>query len=178
MRTFFLSAAIALSSTTTTLAVDDGSTPPPKTETSTKCSGEKIFDEETRKCVDAQQKSFNDNQRYDAIRELAYAGKYDRALSIIAVADDPEDPRFLNYRGFIARKTGRMAEAIEFYAAALDRNPDYLLARAYLGQGLVEIGDIDGAKEQLREISARGGKGTWPHFALKQSLRAGPSSAY
>ena len=65
-----------------------------------------------------------------------------------------------------------------FYTAALKQNPDYLLARSYMGQGLIAMGDIDGAKAQLREISLRGGRNTWPYFALKQSIRSGPSSGY
>ena len=171
-----LTVAVVMSSPA--LAVDDGSTPPPSTETTEKCSGQKIFDKETQKCVDADHQSFNDDTRYKAVRELAYAGAYDRALGVIAKADDTSDPRFLNYRGFIARKTGNMDDAMAFYTAALKQNPDYLLARSYMGQGLIAMGDIDGAKAQLREISLRGGRNTWPYFALKQSIRSGPSSGY
>lgn len=170
--------AFALLSASPVFAVDDSSTPPTSTETTKTCSDAQIFDEETKTCVDAEEQSLNDDTRYQAVRELAYAGAYDRALAVIATAGDPDDPRFLNYRGFIARKSGNMAEAMTFYTAALEQNPDYLLARSYMGQGLVDIGDMDGAKAQLKEISTRGGRNTWAYFALKQSIRSGPSSGY
>lgn len=151
-------------------------TPPKPTRTTTECSDGQIYDEDAKACVDADQKSFNDDDRYDAVRELAYAGAYDRAKAIMASAYQPDDPRFLNYRGFIARKQGDMAQAMEFYTAALAVDPDYLLARSYMGQGLAASGDINGAKEQLAEIAKRGGRETWAYVALKLALGGKPSS--
>ena len=156
----------------------NGNTPPTPTETTTACEDGQIFDEDSKKCVDADTQSLNDDQRYRAVRELAYAGQYDRARQVIDTADTPDDPRFLNYRGFIARKEGRWSEAVGFYNAALAANPDYLLARSYLGMGLAAQGDIDGAKEQLTEIRTRGGKGGWPYIALKHAINEGPANAY
>ena len=151
-------------------------TPPTTTRTTTECTDGQIYDEATKACVDADQKSFNDDQRYDAVRELAYSGAYDRALAVIEGAERPDDPRFLNYRGFIQRKQGNMAEAVAFYTAALEKDPDYLLARSYLGQGLAASGDIAGARGQLQEISARGGRESWAYASLKLALSGKPSN--
>lgn len=151
-------------------------TPPTTTQTTTECTDGQIYDEATKTCADADQQSFNDDQRYDAVRELAYAGAHDRALAVIESADRPDDPRFLNYRGFIQRKQGNMSEAVIYYMAALERDPDYLLARSYLGQGLAATGDLAGATAQLREISARGGRESWAYVSLKLALSGKPSS--
>lgn len=144
--------------------------PPKTTKTTTECTDGQIYDDNAKACVDADQQSFNDNDRYDAVRELAYAGEYDRAQQVIASADQPEGPRFLNYKGFISRKMGNHDDAIVFYSAALAQDPDYHLARSYMGQGLASVGDIEGAKEQLKEILARGGRETWAYVALKNAI--------
>lgn len=154
----------------------DSDAPPKTTRTTTECTNGQIYDEKSKTCVDADKQSFNDDQRYDAVRELAYAGAYDRAERIIASADDAGDPRFLNYKGFIQRKKGNVDAAMEFYTAALAIDPDYLLARSYMGQGLAATGDIDGARAQLAEIAARGGRDTWSYVALKMALNGKPSN--
>lgn len=152
--------------------------PPKTTKTTTECTDGQIYDDNTNSCVASDKQSFNDDQRYDAVRELAYAGEYDRATRVIASAENPEGPRFLNYKGFISRKMGNMGDAIVFYSAALEQDPDYHLARSYMGQGLASMGDVDGAKAQLQEIRARGGRDTWAYVALKQAITGGPSSDY
>ena len=145
-------------------------TPPKSTRTTTECTDGKIYDDQAKACVDADRQSFNDDARYDAVRELAYAGSYDRAKRVIASADNPEDPRFLNYRGFISRKIGNTEDAMVFYSQAIEKAPDYHLARSYMGQGLVTMGDIEGAKAQLAEIAARGGEDTWAYTALAETI--------
>ena len=153
-------------------------TPPTPTETTTQCEGDQVYDEETKACVSADSQTLNDSERYDAVRELAYAGAYVRAQLIIAAANAPNDPRFLNYQGFIQRKLGNMDAALAFYERALAIDPDYHLARAYMGQGLFATGDTAGAQEQLREIAARGGRHGWPHRALSLALRNVKGGSY
>lgn len=168
---------LALAGTAFAVGSND-ETPPTPTETTTACEDGQIYDDDKQDCVTPDTQSLNDDTRFKAVRELAYAGAYDRALGVIAAADSPDNPRFLNYRGFIARKQGRMDAAMGYYTAALDADPDYLLARSYMGMGLAAEGDLTGAKVQLAEISARGGKGTWAYFALKQAITSGPQNGY
>lgn len=156
-------------------AGSDGGNTPSTTPTTTKCEKGKVYDKKTKKCVDAESNLIDDDIRYGAIRELAYAGKYDRAMLVIASAENQRDPRMLNYRGFIARKQGQIDTAMIYYNQALSIDPDYHLARSYMGQGLIAQGDLVGALAQLREIEARGGKGTWPHEALEKALRGMPT---
>ena len=156
----------------------DNEVPPTPTETTTTCEEGQIFDEKTEECVDADAQSLNDDIRYRALRELAYVGHYERALTVIAAADNPGDPRFLNYQGFIHRQRGKMEKAMQAYRQALALDPGYLLARSYMGMGLASNGDLSGAKEQLREIARRGGRETWAYRALKAAISEGTSVRY
>lgn len=159
-------------------AGDDSFAPPVKSETTTTCTGSKIWDEATKTCVDSTQSNWTDDDRHDAVRELAYAGAYDRALAVLAGYDAPQDARALTYRGFVARKTGDMDSAMDFYGAALSADPDYHPARSYRAQGYLEIGQRSAAEAELREIKARGGRETWAAFSLAQALRSNTGYAY
>lgn len=88
---------------------------------------------------------------------LARAGQYAAALDILKTADQ-SDPRVLNYQGFATRKLGNVDGALPFYRRALDINPDYVLARAYLGEAYLQKGDIVQARGQLAEIDRRCGR--------------------
>jgi tetratricopeptide (TPR) repeat protein len=151
-------------------AGSDDTEPPVKTETTKECRKGKIWDEEKGRCVKPQQGAMSDDALFKAARELAYDGQYENALNVLAVAGDPNDPRILNYKGFANRKAGRMAKGMAYYQAALAVDPDYILARSYMGQALVSEGDFLGARDQLLEIEARGGRETWAYAALEQAL--------
>jgi tetratricopeptide (TPR) repeat protein len=151
-------------------AGSDDTEPPVKTETTKDCKNGKIWDEEKEKCVKPVQGAMSDDVLFEAARELAYDGQYENALKVLAVAADQNDPRILNYKGFANRKAGRMEEGMAFYQAALSIDPDYILARSYMGQALVAEGDILGARDQLVEIEARGGRDTWAYAALEKAL--------
>lgn len=158
-------------------AGSDDNEPPVKTRTTTECTDGKIFDTKTKTCVDAQESSLTDDDRYNAARELAYDGQFENALNVLAAATDQTDPRILNYKGFSHRKAGRMELGMQYYRQALDAKPDYILARSYMGQALVQQGDIAGAEEQLAEIRARGGRDTWAYASLRLAI-GGKSSNY
>ena len=61
---------------------------------------------------------------------------------------------------------------------AIAANPDNLLARSYMGQGMVAEGRIDDAITQWREIKARGGEGTWAEASLREAIRTGSTYSY
>lgn len=146
----------------------DDDSPPQPSETTTTCEDGLIWDKATEACV-APEASTNDQATlYQSLRELAWAGRYDDALRVLALLD--ENDKTLNYQGFIARSLGDWTAAEGFYTAALSANPDNLLARSYYGQGLTERGDLDGAKLQLREIRQRGGRQSWPEIALRLKI--------
>lgn len=162
-------AAMSLSAAAFAAGSDD-TEPPVKSETTETCTNGQIWDEKTQACVTPQQGAMSDDALYKAARELAYDGQYENALKVLAVAENQNDPRILNYKGFAHRKSGRMEEGMAYYQAALAIDPDYILARSYMGQALVAEGDFLAARDQLIEIEARGGRDTWAYAALEQAL--------
>lgn len=178
---FALAALFLALTTVSVLAVDpedEGSTPPEPTPTSTKCPDGEAWDDATGRCIDLDARIFTDRDRYLAARELAYAGRLTGAGRALDAISDQSSSRVLTYRGFIARKSGDWPQAEAYYALALSADPDNVLARAYLGMGLAETGELDAAGKQLREIRNRGGRETWPERALIMSIRSRGVASY
>ena len=172
-----LAATLCGTLATSAFAAGSSSEEPPKpTQTSTDCKDGEVWDEESKSCLKSDAAAITDDQRYHAARELAYGGHYDRALLVLASAENQDDPRILNYRGFTARKLGDMNAAMVFYGKALAADPDYILARSYMAQGLLEQGDFAGAYAQLEQIELRGGTGTWAHRALVDAINGLPTN--
>ena len=162
----------------TAWAAGSGSDAPPKpTQTTQECSEGQVWDTKTSACVDAESSSLDDDTRYAAVRELAYAGRYSASLDVLATMQDRTDSRVLTYLGFNNRKLGRVEIGMAYYAQALAADPDNHLARSYMGQALVEAGDFDAARVQLAEIRSRGGAG-WPEQALAEAIDTGHTFAY
>ena len=179
MKSVFVAFLLVLS-VTPVLAVDpeDWDQPPKPTPTSTDCPDGQAWDADSERCIDVDSKVFDDRDRYRAARELAYAGRLDAASLALDAMADQSSSLVLTYRGYLARQGGDWLSAERFYARALRIAPDNLQARSYLGMGLAENGDFAGARQQLREIRARGGRETWPERALLLTLRAGGLTAY
>jgi len=190
-------AAVSLTALSAARAADsDTTTPPVATETTTTCTDGKIWNEEKKECVapedlkpaegtpaegttpedkaktEEQKKTERkiDDKLYEAAREFAYAGQHENALRALPAAYDQEDPRILNYIGHNTRNRRDIARGVTYYKRALQKDENYILARSYMGQALIEQGDIEGARVQLVEIRDRGGENTWAYRALLQSL--------
>lgn len=159
-------------------AGSDDSDPPKQTETSTKCENAQVWDEATQSCVNAESGQLDNETRFRAVRELAWAGRPDEALTVLSTMNEGNSDRVLTYLGFANRKAGRLEVGLDFYAQALDANPNNILARSYLGQALVEMGEIELASLQLNEIRTRGGAGTWAETALDTAIRTGQTLSY
>ena len=176
MTRLFTAALLAASLATPVFAVgSESSEPPETTKTSTDCKKGQVWDKKKKACLDVKSEAVTDDDRYHAARELAYNGQYDRAMDVLASAENQNDPRILNYYGFTNRKLGNDDLAMKYYQAALAIDPDYILARSYMGQGLAAKGDIVGAVEQLEEIRLRSGTETWAYASLEKAI-AGTSS--
>lgn len=160
-------------------AAGSGDNSPPKpTETTKKCKAGKIWNQKKRRCVVIKDSRLNDDTLYQAARELAYAGRYDDTIATLSEMSDQQESRVLTYYGFTHRKAGRTTIGTEFYLAAITADPDNILARSYMGQGLVEQGDLIGARAQLAEIRQRGGGSSWPETALASAIRDGKTYSY
>lgn len=177
MRTLILITALLFPMAAFAAGSEDDS-PPQPTETSKTCEKNQVWSKWRRKCVDAKESHLDDDTRYGAVRELAYAGRYDDALYVLSAMSDQSESRVLTYYGFIYRKTGRMDLGMQYYQAALTADPDNLLARSYMGQGLVASGKIEKARVQLAEIEARGGASTWPETSLRRAIQTGRTYSY
>jgi tetratricopeptide (TPR) repeat protein len=159
-------------------AGSDDTEPPAPTETTTKCTDAMVWDDKKKECVKAGDSALNDDIRYRAVRELAYAGQPEEALIVLSAMTEGNTDRVLTYKGFANRKAGRPDEGMDHYTRALDVNPDNILARSYMGQMLVEMGRISDARHQLDEIRARGGVGTWAETSLAQAVGTGKTYSY
>lgn len=182
MRTQIFAALLTLPTlaiTTPAFAAGGSDSAAPKpTQTSKDCKGVRVWDTAKQRCVNPKQSSLDTQGLYEAVRELAYAGRYLDAQGVLSAMPNQNDDQVLTYWGFTERKLGNLDASKMFYQAALDQNPDNLLARSYMGQGLVVSGDLDGAKLQLAEIEARGNAYSWPATSLRKAIYVGQTFNY
>lgn len=151
----------------------DDSEPPKPTETSTECAKGEVWDEKTGTCIKAESSQLDDDQRFGAVRELAYANRPLEAMAILATMTEGETSRVMTYRGFLLRQTGQVEAGIAAYERALELDPANILARSYYGQLLVDMNEITLAEAQLDQIRAHGGAGTWAETALSTAIATG-----
>lgn len=171
-------AAVLMSPAGSRAAGSDDSEPPTPTETTTECAKGEVWDEKTKACIKAEDSSLNDDQRFGAVRELAYAGRHDEALAILATMTEGETSRVMTYQGFLLRQTGRIEEGIAAYERAIALNPQNILARSYYGQLLVQMDEMQLAQAQLDAIRGAGGQGTWAETALAKAITTGVTYTY
>ncbi|QQA43254.1 tetratricopeptide repeat protein [Pelagovum pacificum] len=155
----------------------DDDAPPEPTESVTECEEGLVYDEATETCVTPEETTNDDSARMEDIRSLAYEGRYADALGLLETMD-PGDPMVLTYYGFVSRKMGDVPAGMDYYAAALEADPDLLLARAYRGMAFIEAEDTVSAWTELQEIQARGGRGSWPEQALIRAIETGETIGY
>lgn len=142
-----------------------------------KCEAGQIYDKATKTCVVAKDSKMDVDGLYENLRQLAHAGRYEDAQIVLAQMPQ-EDDRTLTYLGFTSRKMGQSDLAMTYYERALELNPANVLARSYMGQGLVESGDLTSALAQLRAIRAHGGTGTWAEVSLRNAIATGRGYSY
>jgi len=155
-----------------------GDVAPKPSETTTVCSDGLVWDLATQSCMSPEDSTNDDSARMNDVRELAYEGYYQAALDVLDTLENPQAPLALTYYGFAHRKAGRVALGMSYYNAALDADPNNLLARSYMGQGHVASGDMVLAQAQLTEIRMRGGRDTWAEASLVQAMATGVGPSY
>lgn len=134
------------------------------------CKKGQAWDKKQKKCVSPKQGMLDDDSIYDAGRALAMDGRYDEAIAVLSLAANKQDPRILNYLGYSHRHSGRVTVGLGYYEEALRIDPNYTLVREYLGEAHLQIGDLAGAQEQLREIEKRTGKGSREYGMLSEQI--------
>lgn len=114
---------------------------------------------------------------YNQGRTLAKSGEYAKAIAVLKSADQT-DPHVLNYLGYSHRKSGDLKTAIAYYKTALAIDPDFVLAREYLGEGYVKAGRLDLARLELEQIGRRCGKGCKEYVELAAVIDTRGDSAW
>jgi len=130
-----------------------------------------------KKCVKVESGILPDEDLYQQGRALAKAGEYEWALQVLAAVENQNDPRVLNYTGYSNRKAGRLEIGITYYRKALAIDPNFVLAREYLGEGYVAAGRIDLARLELAEIKERAGTGSEEYQDLAKAITTGVVAA-
>lgn len=103
---------------------------------------------------------------------MAKTGEYEEALKVLASVGDQNDPRVLTMVGFAKRHLGRVDEALGDYAKALAANPNMTSTRQYLGEALLQTGELSKAKEQLAQIAKRCGTACEDYQQLASAIAA------
>lgn len=116
-------------------------------------------------CVGSAQAVQSDAELFYAGYWLARTGRYEEALQYLRLAKQP-DERILTYIGFATRKLGDVNAALPYYARALTINPEYSVARAYLGEAYLARSEPERAKAELAEIARRCGTSCVEHIDL------------
>ncbi len=137
-------------------------------QTATKCYNGKVWDNREHKCVAPGHTDLE--TIYEGGRALAMAGRYGDAIEVLSTIADSEDPRVLNYLGYSHRKQGRVLVGLGYYQEALIADPNYTLAREYMGEAYLQINDVASAEVQLDEIATRRGTGCEEYRVLKAQI--------
>jgi predicted Zn-dependent protease len=88
------------------------------------------------------------------------------------VKEFPDNPDALSLMGFGLRKTGRRAEALDYYGKALAKDPRHLGANEYIGELYVELGQLEKARERLVILEAACGAACEQAQDLAQAIAA------
>ncbi len=115
--------------------------------------------------------SASDDSLFYAGYWMAKTGRYSEALTYLN-AIRLKDEKALTYIGFAIRKSGNPAGALRFYSDALAKNPDYVVARAYLGDAYLTLGKPELAKAELAQIEQRCGRACEAHAELAAHIAA------
>lgn len=135
------------------LAAGGGGSSSGSSPTTHNCKSGQVWDKKTQKCVKAQSGLLPDEELYQQGRALAKEARYDWAIEVLSLVQNQQDPRVLNYLGYANRKAGRLDIGITYYRKALAINPNFNLAREYLGEGYIAAGRVDLAMNELSAIA-------------------------
>ena len=118
----------------------------------TTCNPGMVWDAKHKKCLVRHSGVLPDPDMTEYAFALAKADRYQEAIDVLDLLDNPNTPRALNYRGYATRKLGHTDEGITYYLKSVALDPAYPQVREYLGEAYVIEGKYDLAKDQLATI--------------------------
>jgi tetratricopeptide (TPR) repeat protein len=118
----------------------------------TTCQPGMVWDTKQKKCLARHSGVLPDPELTEYAFALAKADRYQEAIDVLDLLDNPNTPRALNYRGYATRKLGRTDEGISYYLKSVTLDPNYPQVREYLGEAYIVEGKYDLAKDQLATI--------------------------
>jgi tetratricopeptide (TPR) repeat protein len=118
----------------------------------TTCHPGEIWDKKKHVCLHRHSGVLPDSEMTEYAFALASADRFQEALDVLDLLDNPNTPRALNYRGYATRKLGRIDEGIGYYLQSIALDPEYPQVREYLGEAYVLQGKFDLAKTELDTI--------------------------
>jgi tetratricopeptide (TPR) repeat protein len=134
------------------------------------CFPGQVWDLEHQKCLERRAGVLPDSKLTEYAFVLAGAGRYEEAIDVLDLLENPNTPQALNCRGYATRKLGRTEEGISYYLRSVALDPAYPLVREYLGEAYVIEGKFDLAKEQLATIEKICGKDCEYYDELEKAL--------
>ena len=141
-----------------------------------KCKEGYVYSSEKKRCVRKSSDLLTPSDFIAHGWQLARGGKYSAAIAAFQTSGAASNPEALNGLGYSHRKLGHLITAIDFYHKALEIEPDYVLARSYLGEGYVQSGRIDLARLELTEIAQRCGKTCPEYIQLMRTIETGSAN--
>jgi tetratricopeptide (TPR) repeat protein len=118
----------------------------------TTCAPGMVWDTKRHKCLIRHSSVLPDSELTEYAYALAKADRYQEAIDVLDLLNNPDTARALNYRGYATRKLGRTDEGIGYYLKSVALDPHYPQVREYLGEAYVIQGKFDLAKDQLATI--------------------------
>jgi len=136
----------------------------------TTCAPGMVWDTKHRKCLMRHSRVLPDPDLTEYAYALAKADRYQEAIDVLDLLDNPSTARALNYRGYAIRKLGRTDEGIGYYLKSVTLDPNYPQVREYLGEAYVIKGNYELAREQLSTIEKLCGKDPEYYEDLAEAL--------
>jgi tetratricopeptide (TPR) repeat protein len=117
-----------------------------------------VRDTKHRKCLMRHSGMLPDPDLTEYAYALAKADRYQEAIDVLDLLDNPNVLCALNYRGYATRKLGRTDDGIGYYLKSVTLGPNHPRVRDYLGEAYVINGNYELAREQLSTIEKLCGK--------------------
>jgi len=131
-----------------------------------------VWDKKKQMCIPAKAGVISDDALADYAYGLAREERFQEALDVLALVQDQNNAKVLNYRGYATRNLGRIDEGIKYYHQALALDSENVLVRSYLGQAYLKQGDVAKARTLLREIADRCGQDCREYRELDAAIKA------